>query len=78
MISTGLSKWCGAGGWRLGYFIIPDSLSILRDSINVLASETFSAVSAPIQYAAIKAYESDHSNYINKSRKILCAVGSYV
>jgi aspartate aminotransferase len=20
IISTGLSKWCGAGGWRLGYF----------------------------------------------------------
>jgi aspartate aminotransferase len=39
--------------------------------INVLASETFSAVSAPIQYAAIKAYENDHSNYINKSRNIL-------
>ena len=46
--------------------------------INVLASETFSAVSAPIQYAAIKAYETDHSNYIDKSKKILCAVGSYV
>ena len=26
-----------------------------------LASETFSAVSAPIQYAAIKAYNNDHS-----------------
>ena len=26
IISTGLSKWCGAGGWRLGYFIIPDTL----------------------------------------------------
>ena len=21
IISTGLSKWCGAGGWRLGYFL---------------------------------------------------------
>ena len=61
IISTGLSKWCGAGGWRLGYFIIPESLSYLRDSINVLASETFSSVSAPIQYAAIKAYSNDHS-----------------
>ena len=46
--------------------------------INVLASETFSAVSAPIQYAAIKAYENDHSEYINKSRNILYAVGNYV
>ncbi|MDA9769161.1 aminotransferase class I/II-fold pyridoxal phosphate-dependent enzyme [Candidatus Pelagibacter sp.] len=78
IISTGLSKWCGAGGWRLGYFIIPDSLSILRDSINVLASETFSAVSAPIQYAAITAYSSDHSEYINNSRNILRAIGNYV
>jgi aspartate aminotransferase len=78
IISTGLSKWCGAGGWRLGYFLVPDSLIEIKDMINVLASETFSAVSAPIQYAAIKAYENDHSNYINKSRNILCAVGNYV
>ena len=78
IVSTGLSKWCGAGGWRLGYFLIPDSLSEIKDMINVLASETFSAVSAPIQYAAIKAYENNHSNYINKSRNILRAVGTYV
>jgi len=78
IISTGLSKWCGAGGWRLGYFLVPDSLIQIRDMINVLASETFSAVSAPIQYAAVKAYENDHSNYINKSRNILNAVGNYV
>jgi len=78
IISTGLSKWCGAGGWRLGYFLVPDSLREIKDMINVLASETFSAVSAPIQYAAIKAYENDHSEYINKSRNILYAVGNYV
>jgi len=78
IISTGLSKWCGAGGWRLGYFIVPDSLNKIKDMINILASETFSAVSAPIQYAAIKAYENDHSDYINESRNILKAVGNYV
>ena len=78
IISTGLSKWCGAGGWRLGYFLVPDSLIQIKDMINVLASETFSAVSAPIQYAAIKAYENDHSNYIKKSRNILNVVGNYV
>ena len=77
IISNGLSKWCGAGGWRLGYFLIPNSLSILKDSINVLASETFSSVSAPIQYAAITAYKNDHSEYINKSKNILKAVGNY-
>ena len=78
IISTGLSKWCGAGGWRLGYFIIPDTLKNLRDSINVLASETFSAVSAPIQYAAINAYSTDYSKYIKDSKNILKAVGNYV
>jgi len=78
IISTGLSKWCGAGGWRLGYFLVPDSLIEIKNMINVLASETFSAVSAPIQYAAIKAYEHDHSNYINKSKNILSAIGNYV
>jgi aspartate aminotransferase len=78
IISTGLSKWCGAGGWRLGYFIIPESLNHIRDSINVLASETFSAVSAPIQYAAVAAYNIDHSKYINNSKNILKAVGNYV
>jgi len=78
IISTGLSKWCGAGGWRLGYFIIPDELKDIKNTINILASETFSAVSAPIQYAAIKAYENDHSNYIKKSKNILNAIGKYV
>ena len=66
------------GGWRLGYFIIPSTLDNLRDSINVLASETFSSVSAPIQYAAITAYLSDHSEYIKNSKNILKAVGNYV
>ena len=78
IISTGLSKWCGAGGWRLGYFLVPDSLIEIKNMINVLASETFSAVSAPIQYAAIKAYEQDQSKYINKSKNILGAIGNYV
>jgi Aspartate/tyrosine/aromatic aminotransferase len=78
IISTGLSKWCGAGGWRLGYFVIPNELTRLKNSLKVLASETFSSVSAPIQYAAIAAYQNDHTNYINKSRKILKSVGEYV
>ena len=78
IISTGLSKWCGAGGWRLGYFVIPENLKILKNTLNVLASETFSAVSAPIQYAAIQAFNGDHTNYIRISRKILQTVGSYV
>ncbi len=78
IISNGLSKWCGAGGWRLGYFIIPETLKKLKDSLKILASETFSSVSAPIQYAAIAAYKNNHKQYINTSRTILSTVGNYV
>ncbi|HJM78845.1 MAG TPA: pyridoxal phosphate-dependent aminotransferase [Candidatus Pelagibacter bacterium] len=78
IVSNGLSKWCGAGGWRLGYFVIPNELSKLKNSIKVLASETFSAVSAPIQFAAISAFNNDHTDYILKSIKILKGIGEYV
>ena len=78
IISNGLSKWCGAGGWRLGYFIIPNDLNQLKNSMKVLASETFSSVSSPIQYAAISAFKKDHSDYILKSKKILKGIGEYV
>ena len=78
IISSGLSKWCGAGGWRLGHFVIPDELTKLRNSLKVLASETFSAVSAPIQYAAIAAYQNDQSQYLELSRNILKAIGEHV
>ncbi len=78
IISSGLSKWCGAGGWRLGFFIIPDSLSEIRDNLKILASETFSSVSAPIQYAAINAYTNDHSDFIFNSASILKNIGEFV
>jgi len=71
IVSNGLSKWCGAGGWRLGYFVIPNALSKLKNSMKVLASETFSAVSAPIQFAAISAFNNDHTDYILKSKKMV-------
>ena len=78
IISNGLSKWCGAGGWRLGHFIIPKPLQELKNSLKNLASETFSSVSAPIQYAAITAYNNNHEEYINNSSIILQKVGEYV
>ena len=78
IISNGLSKWCGAGGWRLGYFVIPNKLSNLINSLKVLASETFTSVSSPIQYAAISAFENDHDLYLKKSRNILKSLGNYM
>lgn len=79
VITTGLSKWAGAGGWRLGAMLIPEELKPLYQTIQSLASETFSAVSAPIQYAAVTAYEDTASleEYRLACRTILNKIGSY-
>jgi aspartate aminotransferase len=78
IVSTGLSKWCGAGGWRLGFFAIPNELNELKNSLKILSSESFTSVSAPIQYAAIEAYTGDYSEYLEKVKKILFSTGMYV
>ena len=56
IVSGGLSKSFAAGGYRLGIILIPDSLELIMGALKSVVSETFSAVSAPIQYAALKAY----------------------
>jgi len=78
IVSSGLSKWCGAGGWRLGFFAIPKKFSNLKNSLKILSSESFSSVSAPTQYAAIEAYTGDYSDYLYNVKKILFYAGQYV
>jgi len=78
IISSGLSKWCGAGGWRIGTLTFPKELGYIKDSIRTIASETYTAVSAPIQFAAIKAYSEDHSEFLENSRLILKTIADYV
>ena len=78
IVSSGLSKWCGAGGWRLGFFAIPKQLKELKNSLKILCSESFTSVSAPIQYAAIAAYKNDHSAYLSGVKTILSITGNYV
>ncbi len=77
-ISGGLSKWCGAGGWRVGFFAVPDQLSDLLENIKTLASESYSTVNSPAQFAAVEAYEGDFTEYKNKTISILRSVGNYV
>lgn len=57
----GLSKHLSIGGWRLGVALLPDTEfgKALMERMAVIASETWSGVSAPIQYAAVKAYSLD-------------------
>lgn len=73
IISSGLSKWCGAGGWRLGTFAFPHNLKWLKQAMATVASETYTSTSAPIQYAAIRAFQGgmEIEEYLIHSRKIL-------
>jgi aspartate aminotransferase len=78
IVSSGLSKWCGAGGWRIGTMIFPKKLAYIKNAMRKVASETFTSVSAPIQYAAIKAYTENHHQYLKSSRSILQFISEYI
>lgn len=77
IISSGLSKWCGAGGWRLGTFTFPPDLNWLMEAMAAVASETYTSVSAPIQYAAIRAFQDGIAieRYLSHVRRILASLG---
>jgi len=77
IISSGLSKWCGAGGWRLGTFAFPAEFDWLLDAMAAVASETYTSVSAPIQYAAIRAFNGGIliERYLCHVRRILAHLG---
>jgi aspartate aminotransferase len=79
IISSGLSKWCGAGGWRLGFFVFPPELNWLMEAMTIVASETFTSTSAPIQYAAVAAFEDNPEleEYLRHARRVLRVVGRY-
>jgi aspartate aminotransferase len=78
IFSSGLSKWCGAGGWRLGVFVFPKCLRWLQDAMATVASETFTSTSAPIQHAAVWAFQGGEEldRYLRHSRRILAALGT--
>ena len=80
LVSGGLSKWCGAGGWRLGTLVVPRRMQWLLDAMAAVASETFTATSAPIQYAAVRAFEGgdEIEAYLRRSRRVLDALSRWV
>ena len=80
IISSGLSKWCGAGGWRLGTFVFPKAHRNLLNQMAVAASETFTSTSAPIQYAAVKAYQGgkEITQYLQNSQLILKIIANAI
>jgi aspartate aminotransferase len=80
-VTSGLSKWAGAGGWRLGIAILPEDCdSQLKEAMLGIASETYSCASAPIQHAAITAYSDNlmMQQYVKDQTTILKALGKHI
>jgi aspartate aminotransferase len=80
IITGGLSKWAGAGGWRFGTAVFPEELKDLQTVVQTIASETYSSTAAPIQYAAIEAYKehTELETYRVNARRILTTIGNYI
>jgi aspartate/methionine/tyrosine aminotransferase len=80
VVVSGLSKHISLGGYRLGVALIPAELSDVYQSVVRIASETWSTVSAPIQYAARRAFggDSEIRSYIQTCTRIHGLVSGYV
>jgi aspartate aminotransferase len=76
IVSTGLSKWCGAGSWRLGTFGFPASMEWPLNSMASVASETYTSTSAPIQHAAVRAFRGGIrlEHHLWSSRRVLSSL----
>ena len=80
IVFGGLSKVFSAGGYRLGFMSLPQELEHLSIVYSSLFSETFSCVSSPVQFAAVKAYQYSRElqDYVATSAAILDGISSYV
>ncbi len=81
IVTTGLSKWCGAGGWRFGAALLPDALATdMKEAMLGIASETYSCAPIPVQAAAVAAYQWNDANkaFVEGQRAILKALGNEV
>ncbi len=56
ILTGGLSKDRSAGGFRVGVMLLPEQEQDLLKAILAVASNTWSCVAAPIQYASLEAY----------------------
>ena len=78
-VTNGLSKSHAAGGYRLGYVIFPQhAVDLKRQFKKILATE-YTAVSTPIQHAAVAGFEisKEMDIYFDTTRKIHQIMGEY-
>lgn len=74
IVTGSVSKAFSAGGWRLGYAVVPAGLAGQRvlSAVRALASEIWSGASGPIQLAATLAYtdDADVNRYVRRSARL--------
>jgi aspartate aminotransferase len=61
VVTGGLSKELSLGGWRFGLAVVPPTKAgrVLAKALSTMATNVWSCVSAPVQYAALTAYSGD-------------------
>ena len=78
-VTNGLSKSHAAGGYRLGYVIFPKHAVDLRKQFKKILATEYTAVSTPIQHAAVAGFEisKEMDIYFDATRKIHHIMGEY-
>lgn len=76
LISTGLSKHLSLGGWRVGVALIPKKAKGLFSMMRYLASELWSCVPVPIQFATAEAYRNHEE--IDKHIQDCTSIHAYI
>jgi len=78
--TTGLSKWCGAGGWRFGAAFLYENIEPeFKQALIGIGSETYSCAPTPVQMAAKVAYQNYDKSvpYLSMQTNILKQIGNY-
>ena len=78
-VTNGLSKSHAAGGYRLGYVIFPQHATDLKTQFKKILATEYTAVSTPIQHAAIAGFEisNEMDEYFEVTRNIHQIMGEY-
>lgn len=78
-VTNGLSKSHAAGGYRMGYLIIPSHVLDLREQLKKILATEYTATSTPIQHAAIAGFEKskEMDEYFVVTRALHEIMGEY-
>jgi len=78
-VTNGLSKSHAAGGYRLGYVVFPQHAIDLRRQFKKILATEYTAVSTPIQHAAVAGFEisKEMDEYFEITRNVHKIMGEY-